>query len=69
MYRFFSNLNIEKEVSSVFDKVALLLEEVAIRVQVLHARGENVGVEPGQKMLNIIFRDSQAQLVAHRAQN
>ena len=40
------NLDVQEEVGRVLDEAALLLEEVAFRVQVLHAGGEHVRVKP-----------------------
>ena len=40
------DLDVQKEVGRVLDEAALLLEEVALWVQVFHAGGENVRIEP-----------------------
>ena len=40
------NLDVQQEVGRVLDQVALLLEEVALGIQVLHAGGKDIGVKP-----------------------
>jgi hypothetical protein len=48
------NLDGQQEVGRVLDQVALLLEEIAIRIQVLHAGWEYVRIKP-KKEENWLF--------------
>jgi hypothetical protein len=45
------DLNVDKEVSSILDKIALLMKELAVRVNMLHTRRKYIGVEPWNKRI------------------